>query len=151
MYFRSFLGLLYSIVAVLAPTLAHAQLKLYGGRQNDNNCKVFFLVNPTDSIYYIAGLQQNQLSDCQTFSSKIMTHSGRLRINVSINEEAYLLLLPKDTIAYKILISANSLERDMEMQVLLRHSTEVINTNNDKKRNRQIKRLDGRTLILKLE
>lgn len=136
---------------MFVPTQMQAQLKVVGGRQNDNNCKVFYLVNPTDSIYYIAGLQQNQLSDCQTFSSKIMTHSGRLRINVSVNENENLLLLPRDTIAYKILISANSLQRDVEIQLFLRYSGAVINTNNDKKRNRQIKRLDGRILILKLE
>jgi hypothetical protein len=127
---------------------ADAQLKAYGGKQSDNSCKVIFLVNPTDSIYYIAGIGQNALPDCQTFNSRLQEHTGKFRINVSNHEDDFLLLLPKDTIAYNILIPADQAPRDKELSVLLRNSAEVIGINNDKKRNRQIKRLEPRRVNL---
>ncbi|HRO44058.1 MAG TPA: hypothetical protein PL009_14580 [Flavipsychrobacter sp.] len=127
---------------------AFGQLKAYGGKQTDNHCKVIYLVNPTDSIYYIAGLNQNEVNDCRTFNSKTQTHTQKFRINVSNNETNHLLLLPKDTITYNVLMPTTSNEQEKELSILVRMSEEVIATNNDKKRNRQIMRLSPKRMNL---
>ena len=127
---------------------AQAQLQAYSGKQHDNNCKTIYLVNPTDSIYYIAGLNQKDLLDCQTFMGRLQQHTKKFMINVSNNEDDYLLLLPNDTIAYNVLISAADDVYEKMLSLRLKNSAEVIGTNNDKKRNRQIRRLNGRKITL---
>jgi len=127
-----------------------AQLKAFGGRQNDHNCKEIFLVNPSDSIFYIAGLHQNDLGNCRTFGGKKRTQSPVFRINVSDNEDNYLLLLPKDTIVYNVLIPSEIAQQEKQLSVMVRCSATVIDINNDKKRNRKISRLEGRRLYLNI-
>lgn len=127
---------------------AAAQLQAFAGKTGDNNCREFYLVNPGISIYYVAGLSQNKLKDCQTFSSKVQGQNRRFRVNVSTNERDFLLLLPKDTIAYRILIPSEYQRIEKELSVLVRISPTVINSNKDKKRNRQILRLPSERLNL---
>jgi hypothetical protein len=127
---------------------ANAQLNVFGGKENDNNCKTFYLVNATDSIFYVAGLKQDQLKDCQTFSNNAHSQNSKFIIDVSTNEDHYLLLLPKDTIAYNILIGADNFAKEKELSLLFRNSPCVIATNNDKKRNRQIRRLPADRIVL---
>jgi hypothetical protein len=123
-------------------------MTVYGGKENDNNCKTFYLVNPTDSIFYIAGLRQEQLKDCQTFLSNTRSGDGKLLINVSNNEDRYLLLLPKDTIAYRVLIGAENFAKEKMFSLLFRNSPCVIATNKERKRTRQINRLPGSRIVL---
>ena len=140
--------LFFNMACMVMAVGAKAQLKAYGGRSNDNNCKIVYLVNPaSDSIYYIAGLKQKDLKDCQTFANSAASGS-KVAINVSTSEKDYLLLLPKDTIAYNILVSSTDNAKDKELSVLLRISPDVININNDKKRNRQIARLPMRRIVV---
>jgi hypothetical protein len=127
---------------------ANAQLNVFGGKENDNNCKTFYLVNATDSIFYVAGLKQDQLKDCQTFSNNAHSQNSKFIIDVSANEDHYLLLLPKDTIAYNILIGADNFAKEKELSLLFRSSPCVIATNNDKKRYRQIRRLPASRIVL---
>jgi hypothetical protein len=126
----------------------NAQMNVYGGKENDNNCKTFYLVNSTDSIFYVAGLKQDQLKDCQTFSNNARSQNSKFTIDVSTNEDHYLLLLPKDTIVYNILIGADNFAKEKELSLLFRNSPCVIATNKDKKRNRQIKRLPRNRIVL---
>jgi len=121
---------------------AYAQLRAYGGRQNDNSCKLLYVTNPSDSIFYVAGLKQTDLKDCLSFSPSNI-QGAPYRIDLSTNENDYLLLLPKDTIAYKILLSTEDNSKEKELSLFVRISPDVIATNNDKKRNKQISRLRG--------
>lgn len=122
---------------------ANAQLAAYTGKSNDNNCKLIYLVNPSSkTIYYIAGMSQNELNDCRTFSIKKSTETT-YEINISKNEDAYLLLLPKDTIAYKILMGSENESKNKQLLLLAKRSDEVININNDKKRLKKINKLEG--------
>jgi len=136
-------------VPALVPVAVSAQLQAFGGRQNDNNCKTIYLVNPSENIYYIAGMKQTELGACRSFPA-IQASGLRYRINLSDNEKDFLLLLPKDTIAYNVLMSAEDGAKEKEICVIVRESPEVIGTNNDKKRNRQIGRLDGRNMNLEV-
>ena len=122
-----------------------AQLKAYGYKQSDNSCKVIYLVNPTDSIYYVAGLKQNELSDCQTFNSKLQSHTDKLRINVSNNEDEYLLLLPKDTIAYNVLISREFEQKEKELSVFIRNEPDEHAT--DKRSNKPSRKQIYKSLV----
>lgn len=137
-----------SALVFLGSFSATGQLQAFAGKTGDNNCREFYLVNPGSNIYYVAGLSQNRLQDCQTFSSKVQGQSRRFRVNVSTNERDFLLLLPKDTIAYSILIPSEFQRTEKELSVLIRLSPSVINSNKDKKRNRQILRLPSERLNL---
>lgn len=132
--------LLLAISVFLNTNIVYAQLAAYSGKQSDNQCNTVYLVNPSSDIFYVAGLEQNELSDCRTFNS-IVAENGRLRISVNINSEKYLLLLPGDTIAYKILVAAADNDKQKELSLLVRRSSVVLRTNNDRKRLRQIRRL----------
>ena len=128
---------------------SRAQLQAYGGRSTDNNCKIIYLVNPSaDSIYYIAGVEQNSLEECLTFSTEQDKTSEKYLINVSKYDGAYLLLLPKDTIAYNIIIPSEQDVQEKELILLSRLSPSVIATNDDKKRNKKIGKLAGRWMRL---
>ena len=65
------------------PLFCVAQLNVYAGAQNDNHCKLFYLVNPTDHFFYIAGLGPNDLANCQTFAIKSTSPASPIEINIS--------------------------------------------------------------------
>ncbi len=146
---RCLLVAITSILSAFCFNKSEAQLRAYGGRKTDNNCKTIYLVNPSfDSIYYIGGLDQKNINDCKTFFNDPRKATKKYVINVSKDEGAYLLLLPKDTIAYNIIIPAEQDQKSKELFLFSRYSPSVINTNEDKKRNKQIKKLDGRWMYV---
>ncbi|MBS1588132.1 MAG: hypothetical protein JST52_00815 [Bacteroidetes bacterium] len=107
------------------------------------------MVNPTDSIFYVAGLKQGDLENCQTFTARHKKDNPEvIRISISLNEENYLLLLPKDTIAYKILMNQEMIMKHKELFLFLRPSPQVISINEDKKRLRKIEKLEGRNMTV---
>ena len=123
------------------PLFCVAQLNVYAGAQNDNHCKLFYLVNPTDHFFYIAGLGPNDLANCQTFAIKSTSPASPIEINISNDYHEYALLLPRDTITYRILIPEGNETRKKLLILSARKSSGVIPTNEAKKRNRQIGRL----------
>lgn len=135
------------IVTMLSCYPVHAQLQAYGGKQNDNNCKVIYLVNPSETIFYIAGMKQNDVGSCYTFPEE-KAGNTRYTINLSSNKDNYLLLLPKDTIVYNVLMKADDIRKEKALSILTKTSTKVIATNNDKKRNKQISKLDGKRITI---
>ena len=85
-----------------------AQLRAYGGKQTDNNCKTIYLVNPSaDSIYYITGVKDIDISRCQTYELEPRNALAKCTINISGSGGGYFLLLPKDTLAYNIIMSCS--------------------------------------------
>jgi hypothetical protein len=145
---RTYITLIALLTCLCLANTSSAQLAAYYGSGTDNACKTIYLVNPSpDSIFYIAGLEQKDLNECQSFNSN---NQDLLKstIYLSSKEKGYLLLLPKDTITYKILVSAEVAHKDKELSLLARYSPSVIPTNKDKKRNRQIKRLPGQMRLV---
>ncbi|MBS1781712.1 MAG: hypothetical protein JSS78_01465 [Bacteroidetes bacterium] len=141
--------LLFCVAFLYFSISSKAQLQAFTGRNTDNNCQTIYLVNPTDSIYYVAGLKQEDLENCQTFTARHKKDDiDAIRISISLNEENYLLLLPKDTIAYKILMNQEMIPKHKELFLFLRPSPLVISINEDKKRLRKIEKLEGRNIIV---
>ncbi|MBS1776836.1 MAG: hypothetical protein JSS64_11210 [Bacteroidetes bacterium] len=141
--------LIFCIAFLYFPFSTKAQLQAYTEKNIDNNCQTIYLVNPTDSIYYVAGLKQGDLENCQTFTARHKKDNPEvIRISISLNEENYLLLLPKDTIAYKILMNQEMIMKHKELFLFLRPSPQVISINEDKKRLRKIEKLEGRNMTV---
>jgi hypothetical protein len=144
---KCYLPTIISGLLLLASNKSNAQLLAFGEKSTDHNCKTIYLVNPSsDSIYYIGGVEQSNLKDCMSFFTEQDKRSEKYMINVSKSDGAYLLLLPKDTIAYKIIIPAEHDLQKKELLLLSRYCPTVISTNEDKKRIKQIKRLKGKWL-----
>jgi hypothetical protein len=146
------------ITALACLLLAHAsfaQLTAHYVSRTDNACKTIYLVNQSvDSIFYIAGMEQTDLKECQTFESidfSIMKRpydSTRNVINLSRDLRSHLLLLPKDTIAYRMLISVGDDDKRKDLHLLARYSPSVIATNATRKRNKQIRKLPAKWLTI---
>lgn len=142
-------SLIFCIAFLYFPFSTKAQLQAYTEKNIDNNCQTIYLVNPTDSIFYVAGLKQGDLENCQTFTARHKKDNPEvIRISISLNEENYLLLLPKDTIAYKILMNQEMIMKHKELFLFLRPSPQVISINEDKKRLRKIEKLEGRNMTV---
>ena len=142
-------GMILMILSVAFSLQATAQLMAYGGRQTDNKCKTVYLVNPSaDSIYYVAGTKDMDLTRCQTFQPEARHGYAKCTINVSDADGSFFLLLPKDTLTYNIIMSCPGSADEKYLLLSYRYSPAVINTNEEKKRNRQIRRLKGDSVAI---
>ena len=135
-------GMVLMVLSLAFSLQGAAQLMAYGGRQTDNNCKTIYLVNQSaDSIYYIKGIHKS-IEDCQTFlNEQCLQPSDDYQLIMWQNDGPFFLLLPRDTMAYNVLIPRDKEHLKKMLILSSRYSKKVFNTNEDKKRNRQIKRL----------
>jgi hypothetical protein len=134
------LALLVTSLFLLNSFRSDAQIIAYSSRSVDNNCQLVYMVNNSDSIFYIKGLTQEKLNYCQTFT-QVTTDKVAYEVNLSEKDNNYLLLLPKDTIIYRVLVPAASLDQPKKLLVQTNYSDKVIKTNDEKKRNKKIKKL----------
>ena len=123
-------GMVLMVLSLAFSLQGAAQLMAYGGRQTDNKCKTIYLVNQsTDSIYYIAGTKDMDLTRCQTYQLEPRHGHTKCTINVSDADGSFFLLLPKDTLTYNIIMSCPVPADEKYLLLSYRYSPAVINTN----------------------
>ena len=140
------------IIVLSFPQTTTAQIRAYGVKESDNNCRTIFLVNhSSDSIYYIGKSNLQNTNDCHTYLS---IETDLFLVNVTMKKEeditSYNLLLPKDTITYKLIIPTEHENGSKQLQFFSRKTDKVINSFDEKKLNKKINKLPGRWMVVNI-
>ena len=135
---------------MLLPSRSSAQILAYRGDRNPGDCRIIYLVNPTDSIFYVSNPVIAKEDICQTFPLNVEGEHPVLEFSSVNANGSFRLMLPKDTLEYKMLEGPETAASHNAGRFFVRYSNSVIGTYDDRKRNRKIQKLAGgwRTVVI---
>ncbi len=143
------------VLAVLVPVVSQGQIQAFQEVKGDDQCVTILLYNPSkDTVYYIDQQKPAVEGGCQSYEMVRDSVQGRVLVYLSGKEPAggrFELMLPRDTIRYRLLMPRSYQGLGKQVQFCARTSGVVIDINEEKKRNKKIRKLPGRMHLIEVQ